>query len=92
MQQGQELDTDQLEMVYPWLQLSAKLVPEAGSIECKTPGRYWIIICNKSSWIRRKTVNIVIQLIYKDGEYVQRCHSDGTFSNCSKPFLTNCLL
>lgn len=90
--QEQEIDTNELEMVYPWLKLSAKLVPEVDSIECTTPGRYWIIICNKSSWIRQKTVNLVIQLVYKDTGYAKRCHSDGTFGSCSKPFVTDCLL
>ncbi|VDK78667.1 unnamed protein product [Litomosoides sigmodontis] len=87
-----DIDTDKLEMVYPWLRLSARLVPEADSIECITPGRYWIIICNKSSWMRRKTVNLVIQLVYKDSGYAKRYHSDGTFGSCSKPFVTDCLL
>lgn len=92
MQHEKDIDTDKLEMVYPWLKLSARLVPEADSIECITPGRYWIIICNKSSWMRRKIVNLIIQLIYKDNDFAKRCHSDGTFDNCSKPFVTDCLL
>uniref|UniRef100_A0A1I8EBJ3 CRAL-TRIO domain-containing protein n=1 Tax=Wuchereria bancrofti TaxID=6293 RepID=A0A1I8EBJ3_WUCBA len=92
MRQGQEINTDELEMVYPWLKLSAKLVPEVDSIECTTPGRYWIIICNKSSWMRRKTVNLVIQLVYKDSGYAKQCHSDGTFGSCSKPFVADYLL
>uniref|UniRef100_A0A0R3RUG0 CRAL-TRIO domain-containing protein n=1 Tax=Elaeophora elaphi TaxID=1147741 RepID=A0A0R3RUG0_9BILA len=91
MRQEKEIDIDELEMVYPWLRLSARLVPEADSIECTTPGRYWIIICNKSSWMRRKTVNLVIQLVYKDHGCVKRCYSDGTFGNCSKPFVIDCL-
>ncbi|KAL3989544.1 CRAL/TRIO domain family protein [Acanthocheilonema viteae] len=88
----QNIDTDKFEMVYPWLRLTARLVPEADSIECITPGRYWIIICNKSSWMRRKTVNLIIQLVYKDSGYAKRCHSDGTFESCSKPFVIDCLL
>ncbi|CAG9540983.1 unnamed protein product [Cercopithifilaria johnstoni] len=92
MRQEKDIDTDKLEMIYPWLRLSARLVPEADSIECITPGRYWIIICNKSSWMRRKTVNLIIQLVYKDSSYAKRCHSDGTFGSCSEPFVTDRLL
>ncbi|VDK66113.1 unnamed protein product [Onchocerca ochengi] len=90
IRQEKEINTDELEMVYPWLKLAAKLVSEADSIECTRPGRYWIIICNKLSWIRRKTVNLVIQLVCKDN--AKRCYSNGTFGNCSKPFVINYLL
>ncbi|VDO82554.1 unnamed protein product, partial [Onchocerca flexuosa] len=90
IRQEKEINIDELEMVYPWLKLAAKLVSEADSIECTRPGRYWIIICNKLSWIRRKTVNLVIQLVCKDN--AKRCCSNGTFGNCSKPFAINYLL
>ncbi|MCP9262926.1 hypothetical protein DINM_006294 [Dirofilaria immitis] len=92
MRQEQDINIDELEMVYPWFKLAAKLVSEADSIECTRPGRYWIVICNKLSWIRRKTVNLVIQLVYKDNDYAKRYYSDGTFNKCSKPFVINYLL
>uniref|UniRef100_A0A183CZS1 CRAL-TRIO domain-containing protein n=1 Tax=Gongylonema pulchrum TaxID=637853 RepID=A0A183CZS1_9BILA len=91
--QEKEIDCDKLEMVYPWLRLAAKIVHEADSIECTRPGRYWIIICNRASWIHRKTVNLAVQLVDEKSGCAKRCHTDGTFSHCSKPFvIDDCLL
>ncbi|VDN05228.1 unnamed protein product [Thelazia callipaeda] len=91
-QHERDIDFDELEMVYPWLKLVAKLVPEMDKIECTKPGRYWIIICNKSSWIHRKKVSLLIQLVDKTNSNVKRCHCDGTFSNSSKSLTIDYLL
>uniref|UniRef100_A0A915Q0A8 CRAL-TRIO domain-containing protein n=1 Tax=Setaria digitata TaxID=48799 RepID=A0A915Q0A8_9BILA len=90
-QEEQEIDTDALEMVYPYFKLTTRFIPEVDSMECTRPGRYWIIICNRLSWIRRKTMNLIIQLVDNESGVAMRCYSDGTLENCSKPFVTNCL-
>lgn len=79
-------------MVYPWLKLGAKLVHEADSVDCTKPGRYWIVLCNKGSWVYRKTINLIIQLVDKTTERTIRCHIDGTFSECSKPIINDYML
>lgn len=35
-----EFDTEEKEMVYPWLKLAAKLVHERDFVLCEKPGRY----------------------------------------------------
>lgn len=73
-----DLDTDSLEMVYPWLKLAAKLVHENDSIECKKPGKYTFVFCNKHSWLSRRTVELFIKI--SDFEGSKRVHSDETLS------------
>lgn len=76
-----EIDTDQLEMIYPWFKLSAKLVHETDSVECIQPGRYWMIFCNKLSWLHRKTINLSVQIADNNFDNIKRYHTDGTYSN-----------
>ncbi|CAD6187324.1 unnamed protein product [Caenorhabditis auriculariae] len=56
-----ELNIDALEMVYPWLKLSAKLVHEMDTLKCERVGRYHIVFCNKHSWISRRNVDFFAQ-------------------------------
>ncbi|VDM42464.1 unnamed protein product [Toxocara canis] len=78
-----EVEHENLEMVYPWLKLAAKIVHESDRVECTRPGRYWLIFCNKISWLQRRTIHLTMQL--SDGETTKRCHTDGTFSS-AEPF------
>lgn len=82
LKQEKEVNTEELEMVYPWLKIAAKIRHESGSVECNRTGRYWLVFSNKTSWINKRTVNLTIQL--SDGKHTKRCHTDGTFS-CAEP-------
>lgn len=76
--QEKEDNTDELEMVYPWLKITARITHESGTVECARAGRYWLVFSNKTSWINKRTVNLMMQL--SDGENSKRYHTDGTFS------------
>uniref|UniRef100_A0A0N5B3M0 CRAL-TRIO domain-containing protein n=1 Tax=Strongyloides papillosus TaxID=174720 RepID=A0A0N5B3M0_STREA len=58
----EKIDTDKLEMVHPWLKISAKLVHEGGSINLNKPGKYYMTFGNKHSWLSRKSIELTIQL------------------------------
>lgn len=73
------LDIDSMEMVYPWLKLSAKLVHEKDFIDCHRNGRYHIVFCNRHSWFSRRTVEHYVYITHTDGSS-ERIHSDGTVS------------
>lgn len=64
-------------MVYPWFKLTAKLVHEFDAIKCSRPGTYYVVFCNKHSWITGRSVDLLIQLSSEDG-LTKRCHHDGT--------------
>uniref|UniRef100_A0A1I7XGB9 CRAL-TRIO domain-containing protein n=1 Tax=Heterorhabditis bacteriophora TaxID=37862 RepID=A0A1I7XGB9_HETBA len=74
-----EFDIDSLEMVYPWLKLSAKIVHERDSIICDRNGKYHVVFCNKHSWLSRRTVDSCVHITDSDGN-IKRLHSDGTLS------------
>ncbi|XGW30302.1 hypothetical protein V3C99_009353 [Haemonchus contortus] len=73
------LDTDSMDMIYPWLKLSAKLVHEKDSVDCQKSGRYHIVFCNKHSWLSRRTIDHYIHITDQEGNS-ERVHSDGNLS------------
>ncbi|EYC45138.1 hypothetical protein Y032_0437g1453 [Ancylostoma ceylanicum] len=75
-----ELDLNSMEMVYPWLKLSAKLVHENDSITCERIGRYHIVFCNKHSWLSRRKIDICMQVTDVNGNSKQ-LHSNGLLSH-----------
>ncbi|CEF61840.1 CRAL-TRIO domain and GOLD domain-containing protein [Strongyloides ratti] len=68
----EKIDTDKLEMVYPWLKISAKLVHEGGSINLEKPGKYYMTFGNKHSWLTKKYIDLSIQL---NDEFSTKKHS-----------------
>lgn len=82
-----EIEHEDLEMVYPWFKIAAKIVHESGQLECSRPGRYSLFFCNKISWLQRRTVNLTMQL--SDGQTTRRYHTDGTFSTAEPFEVTN---
>uniref|UniRef100_A0A914E1E5 CRAL-TRIO domain-containing protein n=1 Tax=Acrobeloides nanus TaxID=290746 RepID=A0A914E1E5_9BILA len=71
-----EFETDSKEMVYPWWKLSAKLVHDIDSIECKKPGRYYAVFHNSHSWLQNRNVKVMVQLTDSDGNTF-RHYQDG---------------
>jgi hypothetical protein len=47
---------------YPMFKLTAKLHHEWDAVECTKSGVYFLVFCNKHSWLNGKTVNIAVQL------------------------------
>uniref|UniRef100_A0A915P7T7 CRAL-TRIO domain-containing protein n=1 Tax=Meloidogyne floridensis TaxID=298350 RepID=A0A915P7T7_9BILA len=57
-----------MEWVYMWFKLTAKIHHEWDSVECTQPGIYWIIFSNCHSWIHKRYVEVIIQLTSEDNE------------------------
>jgi hypothetical protein len=64
-------------MVYPWLKLTAKLVHEFDAIRCSRAGTYYIVFSNKHSWVKGRSVDLLVQLS-GEGSQIKRCRPDGT--------------
>ncbi|PIC21602.1 hypothetical protein B9Z55_026377 [Caenorhabditis nigoni] len=68
---------DNLEMVYPWLKITAKLVHEKDGIKLNRVGRYRIVFNNKHTWVARRYVQFYGQIQDGDNSY-KRLFTDGT--------------
>ncbi len=53
---------DDMDMVEPWFRLAGRLVPEENSLICERPGLYYLVFCNKTSWITKKHVRIQLEM------------------------------
>ncbi|CAI5456232.1 unnamed protein product [Caenorhabditis angaria] len=71
---------DNMEMVYPWLKITAKLVHERDQVTLTRTGKYHIVFCNKHSWLSRRSVEFYGQISDAEG-IVKRVYSDGTTSS-----------
>ncbi|VDL75446.1 unnamed protein product [Nippostrongylus brasiliensis] len=78
--ENHHIEVDSLEMIYPWLKLSAKLVHERDSLVCQRSGRYHIVFCNRHSWFSRRTVEHYLYATDAE-EKAHRVHSDGSLSS-----------
>ncbi len=56
------LDMETLEMVYPWIRVTARLVPEQDEILCSKPANYYLVFCNKSAWVTRRNVYVHVSV------------------------------
>ncbi|CAK5077463.1 unnamed protein product [Meloidogyne enterolobii] len=57
-----------MEWVYMWFKLTAKIHHEWDSVECTQPGIYWIMFSNCHSWIHKRYVEFIIQLAGEENE------------------------
>jgi len=73
-----EIDPDSKEMVYPYLKGAAKLVHEFDYVDLEKPGTYYLVLCNRHSWLHRRNIEIVVQLSAPDGSDAKRVYLDGT--------------
>ncbi|KAH7714102.1 CRAL/TRIO domain-containing protein [Aphelenchoides avenae] len=80
-----EFDIDAREMVHPWLKLTAKIVHEMDAVECQWPGTYYVVFCNRHSWIHKRTVDLVLHLTDIESNVTKRCYQDGTQSTLTDP-------
>ncbi|WKY14756.1 hypothetical protein Q1695_000354 [Nippostrongylus brasiliensis] len=78
--ENHHIEVDSLEMIYPWLKLSAKLVHERDSLVCQRSGRYHIVFCNRHSWFSRRSVEHYLYATDAE-EKAHRVHSDGSLSS-----------
>lgn len=76
----QDPNIDSMEMVYPWLKITAKLVHERDGIQLNRVGRYHIVFCNKHSWIHRRAVQFYAQIYDDTDRSYKRLYTDGTMS------------
>lgn len=81
-----EPNLDSMEMVYPWLKITAKLVHEIDGISMNRIGKYHIVFCNKHSWIHRRCVQFYGQIHDNAENTFKRLYTDGTMSNAEKMF------
>ncbi|CAI2355910.1 unnamed protein product [Caenorhabditis sp. 36 PRJEB53466] len=80
----EEPNLEKMEMVYPWLKITAKLVHEIDGINLNRPGRYHIVFCNKHSWIHRRAVQFYAQLHDDTENSYKRLYTDGTMSSADQ--------
>uniref|UniRef100_A0A183BK20 CRAL-TRIO domain-containing protein n=1 Tax=Globodera pallida TaxID=36090 RepID=A0A183BK20_GLOPA len=59
---GEHQMADQLEWVYPWFKLSARLHHEWDCVDCSRPGSYWLLFSNKHNWLNRRTIEVIVQI------------------------------
>lgn len=70
--------------------MSAKLHHEYDAVECELPGVYYVVLCNRHSWLHRRTVDILVQLSPDNtstNNSFKRCHIDGNQTELAKPLL-----
>ena len=60
-QQRDDFDIETAEMVYPWFKLTAKLVHEFDAINCTRAGAYYLVFSNRHSWVKSRTVDLLVQ-------------------------------
>lgn len=51
-----DVDPDAMDMIKAPIRIGARFVPEGGSIYCKQAGTYYMLLCNKQSWLFRCNV------------------------------------
>uniref|UniRef100_A0A8R1E3M8 CRAL-TRIO domain-containing protein n=1 Tax=Caenorhabditis japonica TaxID=281687 RepID=A0A8R1E3M8_CAEJA len=78
------VNLDNMEMVYPWLKIAARLVHEQDELSLNRPGRYHIIFCNNHSWLSRRAVQFYAQIFDHSDKSCRRLHSDGTSTAAEK--------
>ncbi|KAL3103391.1 hypothetical protein niasHS_002577 [Heterodera schachtii] len=59
---GENRMTNELEWIYPWLKLSARLHHEWDCVDCSRPGIYWLLFSNKHNWLHRRTIEVYVQI------------------------------
>ncbi|GMT32998.1 hypothetical protein PFISCL1PPCAC_24295, partial [Pristionchus fissidentatus] len=79
-----EIDPDEMEMVYPYWKLTAKLVHERDEIVCEKTGRYYLVFGNEHSWLTKRGVDLIVN-VEKDGE-TKRVHNDGSLTASTLEF------
>lgn len=72
-------------MVHPWLKLTAKIVHEMDAVDCQWPGTYYVVFCNRHSWLHKRTVDVVLHLTDTETNVTKRCYPDGTQSTLTEP-------
>jgi len=45
-------------MVYPWLRMAAKIVPDSGEIVAVDEGIIYVVLCNRAAWIARRHIYV----------------------------------
>uniref|UniRef100_A0A7E4VUH0 CRAL-TRIO domain-containing protein n=1 Tax=Panagrellus redivivus TaxID=6233 RepID=A0A7E4VUH0_PANRE len=76
----EDIDAHSKEMVYPYLKITAKLVHEFDYVDLEEPGTYFLVFCNRHSWLQRRTVDVLCQISNADGSEARRVYLDGTLS------------
>lgn len=79
-----EPNLDNMDMVYPWLKITAKLVHEIDHVNLNRVGRYHIVFCNKHSWIHRRCVQFYGQILDDADNSYKRLYTDGTMSSADR--------
>jgi hypothetical protein len=73
-----EFDTESKEMLLPFVKITAKFVHEFDYLDLEKPGTYYVLLCNRHSWLHRKNFEILLQLSNADGSEPMRVYLDGT--------------
>ncbi|EFP10034.1 hypothetical protein CRE_20818 [Caenorhabditis remanei] len=79
-----EPNLDNMDMVYPWLKITAKLVHEIDHVNLNRVGRYHVVFCNKHSWIHRRCVQFYGQILDDTDNSYKRLYTDGTMSSADR--------
>lgn len=79
-----ELETDSKELLYPFVKIAAKLVHEFDYVDLEKAGTYYLLFCNRHSWLHRRNMETLIQLSNADGSEPKRVFLDGTQSSMSE--------
>ncbi|GMT04312.1 hypothetical protein PENTCL1PPCAC_26486, partial [Pristionchus entomophagus] len=80
----EEIDTDDMDMVYPYWKLTAKLVHERDELVCEKTGRYYLVFGNEHSWLTKRGVDVIVNVEKEDGK--RRVHTDHSLSPSTVEF------
>uniref|UniRef100_A0A914P5Z0 CRAL-TRIO domain-containing protein n=1 Tax=Panagrolaimus davidi TaxID=227884 RepID=A0A914P5Z0_9BILA len=83
-QQRKTLKTETKEMVLPFVKITAKFVHEFDYLDLEKPGSYYLLFCNRHSWLHRRNLDALIQVSNVDGSEPKRIFFDGTQSSMSE--------
>ncbi|KAF8386089.1 hypothetical protein PRIPAC_75231 [Pristionchus pacificus] len=72
----EEIDTEEMEMVYPYWKLTAKLVHERDELVCEKTGRYYLVFGNEHSWLTKRGVDLIVNV--EKGDSKMRIHADNS--------------
>lgn len=84
VKEEKEFDTEAKEMVTPFVKITAKFVHEFDFLDLEKPGTYYILFCNRHSWLHRRNLDSLIQISNPDGSEPKRCFFDGTQASMSE--------
>jgi hypothetical protein len=79
-----DLETETKEMVLPFVKITAKFVHEFDYLDLEKPGSYYLLFCNRHSWLHRRNLDALIQISNVDGSEPKRIFFDGTQSSMSE--------